>query len=156
MRIVVASTYVPFRNEGEVTLVHNLAAALRERDHLVDVVLIPFDWSGHGIPEQTLAIRSLDLTESAGNRVDLLITLRAPAHAIPHSNKVVWFRDHPCEALTRYDATFLPEAKRIYARSRVAADRLKRSNAIDTNGVLYPPLLRLDNGQGGDYGDHFL
>jgi glycosyltransferase involved in cell wall biosynthesis len=69
---------------------------------------------------------------------------------------VVWFRDHPCEALTRYDATFLPEAKRIYARSRVAADRLKRSNAIDTNGVLYPPLLRLDNGQGGDYGDHFL
>src|SRR5262249_47757792 len=90
------------------------------------------------------------------NRVDLLITLRAPAQVIPHPNKIVWFRDHPCEALTRYDATFLPEAKRIYARSRIAANKLKRSNGIDTNGVLYPPLPRPDRVPTANYGNYFV
>src|SRR5437870_5136663 len=122
MRIVIASTYVPFRDEGEVALVHNLAAALGERDYLVDTVLLPFDWNQESIAKQTLALRSLDLTESSGNKVDLLITLRTPAQAIPHPNKVVWFRDHPREPLIRSDAgskkgtvplshSYLPEAK---------------------------------------------
>jgi glycosyltransferase involved in cell wall biosynthesis len=175
MRIVIASTYVPFRNQGEVTLVHNLAAALAERDYLVDTVLLPLDWgrannetaplrtegqshASHrqGMAEQTLAIRSLDLTESSGNKIDLLITLRTPAEAIPHPNKVAWFRDHPRGPVTRYDAKFLPEAKRIYARSRTAAKRLKESRGIDAHEVFYPPLLRPDRAQGADYGDYFL
>src|SRR5262249_25831462 len=167
MRIVIASTYVPFRNEGEVALVQNLAAALVGRGHLVDSVLMPFDWSRSNSADQTLAIRSLDLTESAGNKIDLLVTLRSPAQALPHPNKVVWFRDHPRNLQTGSAAngrhttvplshSYLPEAKRIYARSRIAASRLKQSDGIDTHGVLYPPPLRLDSAQCGAYGDYFL
>jgi glycosyltransferase involved in cell wall biosynthesis len=179
MRIVIASTYVPFRREGELTLVHNLAEALSERDYLVETVLLPFDSGLESIAEQTLAIRSLDLTESSGNKIDLLITLRTPAQAIPHPNKVVWFRDHPRDTcaprgtpdgrvveqqdapripglLTCSDACYLSEAKRIYARSKTAANRLKQLNGLDTQGVLYPPLHCPERFQNADFGDYFL
>jgi glycosyltransferase involved in cell wall biosynthesis len=166
MRIIVASTYVPFCKDGELTLVQNLAAALGERGYLVEKVLIPFDWSYQDITEQMLAIRSLDLTESSANKVDLLITLRTPAEAIPHPNKVVWFRDPPRASLTGSQASakkgtgalsgYLPEAKRIYARSKIAANNLKQFHGIDPHGVVYPPLLCPQASQGAEYGDYFL
>src|SRR5437660_9258691 len=98
MRIVIASTYVPFRNGGELTSVHNLAAALSTTDHQVDTALIPFESRWQTIAAETLAIRSLDLTESSGDKIDLLITLGTPAYALPHPNKVVWFGAHHRDA----------------------------------------------------------
>src|SRR5262249_47276449 len=82
MRIVIASSYVPFRTGGEVTLVRNLAAALSDRDYQVETVLLPFDSRWATVAVETLAIRSLDLTESSGNKIDLLITLQTPSYAI--------------------------------------------------------------------------
>src|SRR5438445_12830983 len=108
MRIAIASTYVPFRRGGDLAMVYHLAAALSERAYQVETVLLPFDSQPPAI-EQTLAIRSLDLTESSGNKIDLLITLRTPAQAIAHPNKIAWFSQHPGRA----DACYVPEAKRI-------------------------------------------
>src|SRR5438132_12919829 len=105
MRIVIASTYVPFRRGRELTTVHHLAAALSERDHQVETVLLPFDSRWPTVVEETLAIRSLDLTESSGNKIDLLITLRTPAHAIPHPNKVTWFSQHHRDACDPTDTS---------------------------------------------------
>jgi glycosyltransferase involved in cell wall biosynthesis len=158
-RIVIASTYVPFCRGGELTLVHSLAATLNERDYQVDTVLLPFDARRQAAAEQTLAIRCLDLTESAGNKVDLLITLRTPAYAIPHPNKVAWFRQHHADATDRWStpsACYLREAKRIYASSKIAANRLQQRNGIEAQGVLYPPVLHPERFHSADFGDYFL
>jgi glycosyltransferase involved in cell wall biosynthesis len=179
MRIVIASTYVPFRKGGELTSVHNLAAVLSRLEHQVDTALIPFESRWQTIATETLAIRSLDLTESSGDKIDLLITLGTPAYALPHPNKVVWFGAHHRDAggpsdtpygplnngpegqrtrthLIGSDARYLREARRIYANSKTVAQRLKQLNGIDCHGVLYPPLLHPERFQGADGGDYFL
>jgi glycosyltransferase involved in cell wall biosynthesis len=179
MKIVIASTYTPFRRGSELTLAQDLAAAFSARKYQVDTVLIPFEARGPNVVEETLAIRSLDLTEASGNKIDLLITLRTPAYAIPHPNKIAWFSQHhqdPVEAgglsctalsqqpeaarthrlLARSDACYLAEAKRIYANSKTVAKRLKERNGINVQGVLYPPLLGPQNLHSGDCGDYFL
>jgi glycosyltransferase involved in cell wall biosynthesis len=179
MRIVIASTYVPLRKAGEFTLAHHLAERLRERDYLVETVLLPFDPNWQTTLEQTLAIRALDLSESSGNSIDLLITLQTPSYALAHPNKVVWFSQHLHDGsdpwataygpkreqpepehirrlLTCSDARYLHEARRIYARSRLAAKRLKELNGIDVHGVLSPPLFRPERFHAADYGDYFV
>jgi glycosyltransferase involved in cell wall biosynthesis len=152
MRIVVASTYVPFRKEGEFTIVQQLADALRERDYLVETVLLPFDPDEQSNGQQTLAIRSLDLSESCGNKIDLLITLGPPAHALPHPNKVVWLS----RLLKTSDARYLREARRLYAGSKTIVTKLKELNGIDVRGILYPPLFHPERFHNADYGDYFV
>jgi glycosyltransferase involved in cell wall biosynthesis len=44
----------------------------------------------------------------------------------------------------RYDSTYLNECRKIYANSKVVADRLKRFNDIDADGVVYPPLIDVE------------
>jgi glycosyltransferase involved in cell wall biosynthesis len=58
--------------------------------------------------------------------------------------------------LTCADACYLKEARRIYARSKTAANRLKEVHGIDAHAVLYPPLLHPERFQNADYGDYFL
>jgi len=154
MRIVVASTYVPFRKGGELTVVHHLAAALSARAYQVETVLVPLDSQRPAIMEETLAIRSLDLTESSGNKIDLLITLRTPAHAIRHPNKVAWCCQH--HRRPGFDVCYLPEARRIYATSKAVAKRLKQSSDIDVHGVVYPCLFQPERFHSADFGDYFL
>ena len=112
-------------------------------------------------------------------RLDLLITLEAPSYALPHPNKVVWFSQRSQDAsdfwanahgltgqwsevertrsvLTCSDARYLREAKRIYAKSKTVAKRLKEFNGIDARGVLYPPLSRPEKFCSADYGDCFV
>jgi glycosyltransferase involved in cell wall biosynthesis len=179
MRIVIASTYVPFRRGSDLTTVQHLAAALSARDYQVETVLLPFDSRWQTMTEETLAIRSLDLTESSGNKIDLLITVRTPSYAIPHPNKVVWFSQHlpagvlrsentseretrAAEAqrvrglLTSADTRYLSEARRIYASSKAVANRLNQENGIDVQGVLYPCLLHPERYSSADCGDYFL
>src|SRR5438552_9251007 len=116
MRIVIASSYEPFRRGSERTAVDHLAGALRERDYQVDTVVLPFTRTA---AEEMLAIRSLDLTEASGNKIDLLITMRAPAHALPHPNKVAWL------AGERQEVRYLSASRRVCARSKTAAQRVK-------------------------------
>jgi glycosyltransferase involved in cell wall biosynthesis len=161
MRIVIASTYDPFQKAGESTVTHHLAEALRERDYLVEIVLLPFDPNLQNVAVQTLAIRSLDLSEASGNKIDLLITLETPSYALPHPNKVVWFSRHYHDvsdpsATARSDAHYLREARRVYANSRMVARRLKELNGIQVHGVLYPPLFRPERFHSADYGDYFV
>jgi glycosyltransferase involved in cell wall biosynthesis len=178
VKIVVASTYVPFREGRRVTIVDDLQRELTARGFTTDAVRIPFDPSWLNFTEQALALRLLDLTEASGEPIDRLITVHTPAYALRHPNKVAWL--HRCrrdaydlwgtpwgdipedETGRRYrdmmrhsDAVYLRECKKIFTISQTAADRLKRFSGLDGDGVLYPPPQDAVC-PGGDFGDYFL
>jgi glycosyltransferase involved in cell wall biosynthesis len=179
MRIAIASTYVPFIRGGGTMIVDDLEAALAARGYQVDTIRIPFVSSWECVLEQTLAIRLLDVTESSGNKIDRLITIRYPSYALPHPNKVAWFIHHHrgaydlwdtpyCDippgpegrkvrdSIHRADNRYLREARKVFANSGVVARRLKYFNGIDVDDVLFPPLLRTEHFHCKEYGDYFL
>jgi glycosyltransferase involved in cell wall biosynthesis len=179
MRIVVASTYVPFLSGGGIKPPQDLATALRRAGHLVETVMIPMYSAWPRIAEQTVAIRLLNLTESCGDRIDRLITLRTPAYALSHPAKVVWFLHHHRAAcdfwgtpfgdmpdspegraardmMVRSDTLYLREARRIYTQSRTVADRIRKFNGLEPDGVLYPPLRSDHLFRPGPFGDYFI
>jgi glycosyltransferase involved in cell wall biosynthesis len=158
MKVAVASTFVPFISGGATKIVDDLVQALRERGHDVDTVLIPFDSRPAEQPDQLLAMRLFDVSQSA----DRLIAIRTPSYLLRHPSKVVWFIHHHRGAYdlwgTPYqdlpgtpegvavrdiihaaDAVGLGEAHAVFANSRVTADRLRRYNDVEAR-VLYPPL----------------
>jgi glycosyltransferase involved in cell wall biosynthesis len=174
MRIIVASTFVPFIHGGGRMIVDDLADVLRERDHQVEIVYIPF-WSDSAeMLEQMLAIRLFDLTEWA----DRLICIRTPSYILKHPNKVLWFIHHHREAYdlwgTPYqyipntpdglairnaiitaDNEYLREAKQIYTNSKVVSERLRKFNNIESE-VLYPPLRKAGRYQRGEFGNYIF
>lgn len=179
MRIVIATTYVPFIAGGGRMIVDSLETELRKRGHQVDTAWIPLRSHWPELAQQTLAIRLLDLTEAVGLKTDRLIAIRYPSYAIRHPNKVCWFIHHhrgaydlwgtpyqdiPAtpegvavrEALIRSDTIYLKEAKKIFANSKVVAGRLRRFNGIEVDGVLYPPLPNPEMFRPGDFGPYFL
>jgi glycosyltransferase involved in cell wall biosynthesis len=160
MRIGIVSSILPFVRGGGRFIVDWLAEMMTRRGIEVERVLLPF-W---GEPATTLAqmtaYRLIDLSES----MDRIITIRPPAHVLPHPDKRVWFihhlrqfydlwdtdyyrlseavRDLPAirDNLFRADTNALLEARAVYTNSRRVADRLRRFNNIDAT-VLYPPLF---------------
>src|SRR5206468_2837637 len=98
VRIVVAATYVPFEEGDGDQVVDDLARELTARGFQTDTVKVPFQPAWPNVPEQTLALRLLDLSESSGDRIDRLITVGTPSYALRHPNKAVWFTRHRAEA----------------------------------------------------------
>lgn len=158
MRVLVASTYVPFIDGGGRMIVRDLVAALRERDHEVDTIEIPFLSAWEEMLEQMLAIRLMDVADAA----DVLVAIRTPSYLLRHPNKRLWFIHHhrgaydlwgtpyqdipstPAgmavrEAIVAADDLYLREAQRIFTNSQIVADRLREFNDLQGT-VLYPPL----------------
>jgi glycosyltransferase involved in cell wall biosynthesis len=179
MRIVVASTYVPFLKGGGTKIIEDLSAALTKAGHLVETVMIPMSSYWPKVSEQTLAIRLLDLTESCGNRIDRLIAVRYPSYALSHPEKIVWFLHHHRGAydmwgtpwsdmpdtpegrearrmIMQSDELYLREAKKVYTISRNVSGRLRTFNGIEADGVLYPPLPGDHPFGPGPFGDYFV
>lgn len=179
MRIAIASTYVPFLQGGGTKIVEDLAAELTVAGHTVETVMIPFYSAWPQVAEQTLAIRLLDLSESCGNKVDRLITLRYPSYALPHPDKVSWFLHHHrgaydmwgtpwCDIpdtpegrqarrmMIRSDNLYLREMHKVYTISRNVTNRLRTFNGLEPDGVLYPPLPGDHPYYRGTSGDYFV
>jgi glycosyltransferase involved in cell wall biosynthesis len=158
VRILVASTFVPFVDGGSRILMRDLVEALRLRGHEVDAVDIPNTSRWDAVLEETLAIRLLEVSRGS----DLLIATRPPSHVLRHPNKRLWFihhhraaydlwgtqwQDFPSrpdgvavrDAIRRYDELYLAEAQKIFTTSETVARRLRTFNNIDA-GVLNPPL----------------
>ncbi len=158
MRVLVASTYVPFIDGGGRMIVRDLVRALRERDHEVDTIEIPFLSAWDTMLEQMLAIRLMDVSEVA----DVLVAIRTPSYLLRHPNKRLWFIHHHrgaydlwgtayqdipdtpegCatrDAIVAADNLYLREAQGIFTNSQIVADRLREFNDLDGT-VLYPPL----------------
>jgi glycosyltransferase involved in cell wall biosynthesis len=177
MRILIATAQVPFIRGGAEAHAEGLRDALRAEGHEVEIIAIPFKWyPPEKILDHMLACRLLDVTESAGLPVDLLIGLKFPAYLIEHPNKVLWILhqyrtaydlwDHPLsdlihwpngaeirDAIRQADRQVLPEAKVIFANSGNVACRLKDFCGIDSTPLYHPPphAEQFYSGPAGDY-----
>jgi glycosyltransferase involved in cell wall biosynthesis len=164
MRIVIATVKVPFMRGGAELHASSLQRALVRAGHDVEIVEIPFRWyPPEKVLDHLLACRLLDLTESNGVTIDLLIGLKFPAFHIEHPNKVLWILhqhrqaydlwDHPeagdlrlqpmgaevRQAVEDADRNLLPRARKIFANSRNVADRLHRYCGISAEPLYHPP-----------------
>lgn len=162
MRIVIATTQVPFVRGGAEVLADELNAALRVAGHESEIVSVPFKWyPPECLLDHMLACRLLDLSASAGTAIDRVIALKFPAYLIPHSHKILWLLhqhhgahdrwDHPLEDLRHHplgpqvraaiqhaDRTVLADIQARFAISATVAQRLQRFCGLDAE-VVYPP-----------------
>ena len=159
--------------------VRELVRELRARGYLAELVSVPFKW----YPKEEIlphagAWRLLDLSESNGRQVDLVIASKFPTYFVRHPRKVAWlihqYRaayelcgteysdfDHVDldvglrETLIRLDTQMLGECRAIFSNARNTAARLKKFNGLDAQPLYHPsrlsPVLRP-----GPYGDYVL
>ncbi len=162
MRVLVASTYVPFIEGGGRMIVRDLVNAMRERGHEVDTVEIPFVSVWDRMLGQMQAIRLMDVSDAA----DVLVAIRTPSYLLRHPNKRLWFIHHhrgaydlwgtpyqdiPStpeglavrDAVVAADEIYLRESRKIFTNSQIVADRLRKFNGLEGH-VLYPPLWEPD------------
>lgn len=174
MKIIIASTHVPFIKGGGTMIVEDLAQACRERSHEVEIVSFPFLSKWDEMEEQMLALRLYDLSQLG----DRLICIRTPSYLLNHPHKSVWFIHHHRGAYdlwgTQYqdipnskeglsvrqfiidsDNKALRQAEKIYTNSQIVANRLQKYNNLSA-GVLYPPLGKADKFHCAEYGDYIF
>jgi glycosyltransferase involved in cell wall biosynthesis len=177
--VLIAAVQAPFITGGAEILVQELRANLDRRGFRVDVANVPFKWYPVSeLPRQALAWRLLDVTESNGTPVDLVIPTKFPSFLVRHPRKVAWlfhqhreaydlygtpycsFQDTPAdrqvrEAIQTMDTAALSECRTIFTISRNVADRLSRYNGLP--GVpLYPPPHHLGRYRSDGYGDYLF
>jgi glycosyltransferase involved in cell wall biosynthesis len=174
MKVIIASTIVPFVGGGAAYMIDSLEEMLRCFGHEVETLRLPFHSYYPEMLEQMLALRLLDVTEHA----DRLIAIRTPSYLIRHPHKNLWFIHHhrtafdmwgskyqeipgtPAglryrDAIYSADNVAFREARRIFTNSRVVSGRLKKFNDIGSE-VLYPPLMHPERYRTGGYGDFIL
>ena len=125
MRIAVCAPQVPFVRGGAEIFADTLVDELRARDHEAELVTVPFKWyPGTRVLDQAFLWRLLDLTESDGRPIDLVVATKFPSYCVRHPNKRVWVL-HQFRQAYELDRTDLgqfaesPETGRCGARSNV-------------------------------------
>ncbi len=162
MRVAVCHPQTPFVRGGAETHAEQLVAALREAGHEAELVLVAGKWyPGAELVHQMAVWRSLDLSESNGLPIDVVIPLKFPAYLVKHERKIVWLIhqhrtayelwDHPEYAdlarqgdgsLVRQmihsaDRVALGEAKRVFANSKNVQRRLWDSLRIPSEPLYH-------------------
>ncbi len=177
--VVVCGAQAPFIVGGAEILVAELCTQLQRHGLRADVANVPFKWYPVSeIPRQALAWRLLDLTESNGTPVDLLIPTKFPTYLVRHPRKVAWlfhqhreaydlygtpycsFTDSPDdqrvrEQIVAMDGAALRECRRIFTISKNVADRLRRYNGLEAE-ALYPPPQHLGRYHHAAWGDYLF
>jgi glycosyltransferase involved in cell wall biosynthesis len=91
MKIVVCEAQVPFVHGGAEVHVRELVRELRERGYEAELVSVPFKWyPKEEILPHAAAWRLLDLSESNGQPIDLVIATKFLTHFVRHPRKVAW------------------------------------------------------------------
>lgn len=183
MRIAVCHPKPPFMTGGAESHAAGLVAALREAGHDAELVTIPFKWYPPGeLVHQMGMWRSIDLTETNGERIDMVIALKFPAYMVRHPRKRIWLihqhrtayelwdvprvsdmvhePDGPAvrDVIHTADLVGLGEAEKIFTNSENVLGRLQRSTGM-TGEVLYhrsPLADRLLRGGPAPQGDYIL
>ena len=178
-RIVVCEAQVPFVRGGAEYLVRTLITELRQHGYEAERVSLPFKW----YPKEELLAHAaawhlLDLSESIGQSIDLVIGTKFPTYFVRHPNKVTWLTHqeraaydlcgtefsafHHTEGdvglrdtLLRLDFEKLRECRRVFTISRNTAERLEKFNGL-VRAPLYPPPPFADRLGPGRYGDYVL
>jgi glycosyltransferase involved in cell wall biosynthesis len=175
--ILVCEAQVPFVHGGAEIHVRELVRALRERGYETELVSVPFKWyPKREILTHAAAWRLLDLSESNGRPIDLVIGTKFPSYFVRHPNKVAWlihqyraayelcgtvysdFGHNETDVglrdtLIRLDTEMLGECRRIFTNAKNTASRLAKFNALQAEPLYHPPRLagRLTAGPYGDY-----
>ena len=175
--ILVCEAQVPFVHGGAEVHVRQLVRELRARGFEAELVSVPFKW----YPKQEIlphaaAWRLLDLSESDGRPVDLVIGTKFPSYFARHPRKIAWlihqyraayelcgteYSDFAHteldvglrDTLMRLDTEMLGECRKVFTNARNTASRLEKFNGLPAEPLYHPPLLasRLVPGPYGDY-----
>lgn len=163
MRILIATSQVPFIRGGAELHAEGLRDALRVEGHQAEIVAIPFKWyPAEQILGHMSACRLLDLGEIGRTTVDLVIGLKFPAYLVRHPNKVLWILHQHRQAyelwerpmgdlhlepngpyvraaIQQADRRYIGEARAVFANSRTVAGRLKEYCGLDSTPLYHPP-----------------
>ncbi len=161
-RVLICAAQAPFINGGAEMLVASLQRELTRRGFLADVAQVPFKWyPPEEIVRQALAWRLIDVTESNGAKIDLVIATKFPTFLAEHTCKVAWIfhqhrevydlfgteycsftdsKDHEEIKATIHslDTRALSECRDRFTISRTVSDRLRAFNDLEST-TLYPP-----------------
>ena len=176
-RVIVCEVQVPFVRGGAEYHVRALQQQLCAHGYAAELVSIPFKWDPkREILPHAAAWRLIDLSESNGEPIDLVIGTKFPSYFVRHPNKVAWlihqhraayelagteYSDFTHEdedvgirqTLVDLDRQMLGECRRLYSNARNTAGRLKKFNGLDAEPLYHPPPFagRLGPGPYGDY-----
>jgi glycosyltransferase involved in cell wall biosynthesis len=183
VRIAVVHPQTPFIRGGAETHTEALVAALKAAGHEAEEVVVAGKWyPATELVHQMAVWRSLDLAESNGLPIDMVIALKFPAYLVPHERKVVWLIhqhrsayelwDHPefadlskqeegpevRDMIWQSDRIALGEAKRIFTNSANVRDRLWSAIRLSSEVLYHPsPVVEaLEDREPGPYGDHIF
>lgn len=175
--ILVCEAQVPLVHGGAESHVRQLVAQLEARGYQVGLVSVPFKWyPKEEILAHAAAWRLLDLSESNGVPIDLVIATKFPSYFVRHPNKTAWLIHQYRAAYelcgTQYsdfahvdldvglrqkliglDTEMLGECRRLYANARNTANRVAKYNGLRAEPLYHPPRLanRIEPGTYGDY-----
>ena len=179
--IAVCAAQVPFFSGGAEFHVQGLVDNLRSRGFDVDLINIPYKWYPRDQLLKSIEVwKMLDLRESNGKPIDMLITTKFPSYFAQHRNRVLWlihqyrqaydllgteysefdpkdrkdmaFRDK----LIAMDTEELGSYPRIYTNAANTAERLRRFNGLQGTPLYHPPRLAGRYITDGAYGDYIL
>ncbi len=175
--ILVCEAQVPLVAGGAESHVRQLVDRLRRRGYTVDLVSVPFKWyPKEEILAHAAAWRLLDLSESNGTPIDLVIATKFPTYFARHPNKVAWLiHQHRAayelcgtiysdfahvdldaglrQSLLDLDTQMLGECRRLFANAANTAARVEKFNGLQAEPLYHPPRLadRIVAGPPGDY-----
>ena len=175
--VLVCETQVPLVRGGAELLVRQLVSELRLRGIATDRVSVPFKWyPKEEILPHAAAWRMLDLSESNGRLVDLVIATKFPTYFARHPRKVCWlvhqhraayelcateFSDFGHEEIDvglrdrimALDEQMLGECQGVYTISKTVTARLEKYNGLASTPLYHPPLIAplLSSGPYGNY-----
>ncbi len=174
--ILVCEAQVPLVEGGAESHVRQLARQLTARGYCTGIVSVPFKW----YPKEELlshaaAWRLLDLSESNGRAIDLVIGTTFPSNFARHPNTITWlihqyraayelcgtpyseFQETEYDVALRdrlfeLDRRMLLESRRLYTNARNTANRLQKFLGVRAEALYHPPRLapRLRPGPSGD------
>lgn len=178
--IAVCAAQVPFFKGGAEAHVNGLVRELEERGYEVDLINIPYKWYPYEQLLKSIKIwQLLDLRESNGKKIDIVISTKFPSYFVEHSNKVLWLTHQyrqiydlfhtpysgfdPSEKkdmelrnkFIKMDNQALKKYKRIYTISKNTSIRLKKFNNIESTTLYHPPQLERKYFT-SDYKDYIL
>ena len=175
--ILVCEAQVPFVHGGAEFLVRELVRELKGRGFQAELVSLPFKW----YPKQEIlphaaAWRLLDLSESNGRPVDLVIATKFPTYFVRHPNKITWLMHQYRAAyelvgteysdfhhneedvglrdrIIQLDTEMLGECRALFSIAKTITNRLEKFNGLHAEPLYHPSRLSgvLRHGPYGDY-----
>ena len=176
-RVAVCEAHVPFVTGGAEFHVRAIVKHLSEHGYEAELVRIPFkEYPKDEILPHATAWRLIDLSESNGQPIDLVIATKFPTYFVRHPHKVAWVL-HQCRSayelcgtefsdfkhtnadvglrkqIINLDRQMLSECHRLFTNAQNTANRLKKFNGLDAIPLYHPPPLagRLLSGTSGNY-----